>query len=200
MAERDELREGLEERLGERLSALLLARITSMERRDLVTTQDLADLQSALMSRFDLIDQRFEQVDQRFEQVDQRFEQVDRRLDQVDHRLDQLDRRVDQVDHRLEAMDLRFEGAERRLSAGEHSLQDVTEQLRSLDGRFALHAAVMEQRLETVNLSVEKASSDVIATMRGELTAAVTSQTRLVIFAVLGSIASYGGISVALAS
>ena len=186
MAERDELREGLEERLGERLSALLVARITSMERRDLVTTQDLADLQSALMSRFDLIDQRFEQVDQRFEQVDRR--------------LDQVDRRVNQVDYRLEAMDLRFEGAERRLSAGEHSLQDVTEQLRSLDGRFALHAAVMEQRLETVNLSVEKASSDVIATMRGELTGAVTSQTRLVIFAVLGSIASYGGISVALAS
>ena len=134
-----------------------------MERRDLATTQDLADLQSALMERFERIDQRFERIDQRFERIDQRFEQIDQRFEQIDQRFAYIDQRLGGTDERLDHVADRLGPLEEL----PQELRQLGEQLRNLDTQFRVHAAVMEQRFETMSVEIRRSTSELQATDEG---------------------------------
>jgi hypothetical protein len=84
------------------------------------TSRQLTDLREDMNRQFGLVHEqirelrsdmirRFEQVDRRFEQVDRRFEQVDRRFEQVDRRFEQVDRRFEQVEQRFQVFDLKVD-------------------------------------------------------------------------------------------
>ncbi len=61
----------------------------------------LKNIEEAITSLSQQMNQRFDQVDWRFEKVDQRFEKVDQRFDQIDQRFETVDQRFEQnaVDH-----------------------------------------------------------------------------------------------------
>jgi hypothetical protein len=70
------------------------------------TSRQLTELREDMNRQFGLVHEqirelrsdvirRFEQVDRRFEQVDRRFEQVDRRFEQVEQRFQVFDLKVD---------------------------------------------------------------------------------------------------------
>ena len=86
-------------------------------------------------------------------------------------RFDAIDRRFEQVDRRFEDIDRRFEAVDRRF-----------DELRTeMDHRFDLQDArmdAMEHRLTAV--------------FRGELNAAITSQTRSILIALVGTVAAMG--------
>ena len=92
---------------------------------------------------------------------------------ETDGRFGQMATRFEQVDARFEQVDARFEQVDRRF-------EQVERHLERIDSRFE----VLEHRLT--------------ATFRGELNAAITAQTRTVMFSMLGSIVSVGTLAVVL--
>jgi archaellum component FlaC len=93
------------------------------------------------------------------------------REDHVDARFDRLESRFDGLESRFDGFESRFEGLESRF-----------------DG--------LEQSVET---QITSAKHEMLAAFRGELIDAVSGQTRALIFTSAASVASMGGIAVALA-
>ena len=64
-----------------------------------------------------------------------------------------------------------------------------------LDGRFGR----IDERFEAVHSAIGQAKNEVLAAYRGEITAAVSGQTRAIIFTMIGTVLSLGGLAIALA-
>jgi uncharacterized protein (DUF3084 family) len=117
-----------------------------------------------------------------------RFEQVDARFEQVDARFEQVDARFEQVDARFEQVDARFERVEARMEEGFARIDERIDARREFDdARFAMLAGRVDNGFDRVQ-------SD----LRGQLLAAVTTQTRTLLFALLGSFAVYSGLTLSL--
>jgi predicted ATPase len=176
-----ELYEALVLKLGERTAKLLMKRVMALEDPDWATSADLTDLTEAVMARFEQVDARFEQVDARFEQVDARFEQVDARFEQVDARFEQVDARFEQVDARFEQLGGRLE-----------------EGLAHMAERITMRREADDARFEMLAMRVDGGFDRLRAELRGELLTAVTTQTRTLVFALVGSFALYAGMTLTL--
>ena len=111
-------------------------------------------------------------VDQRFAEAEDRLLQIDRRLDQVDRRLEQVDRRLDQIDRRLEQIDRRLDHMDRRFDQ-------------------------IDQRFDQVDQQFDLLRHELVAAFRGELVAAVSSQARLMMIAVISTVVGVGGLAIA---
>ncbi|MBW3604876.1 MAG: hypothetical protein KY460_08195, partial [Actinobacteria bacterium] len=86
------------------------------------------------------------------------------------------DTRLDRLDTRLDGVDARFD---------------------EMDARFTRFEERLDDRIDT---RIETAEHRIIAAMRGEFIAAVAQQTRTMIFALIGSIASISMLAFALAA
>lgn len=64
-----------------------------------------------------------------------------------------------------------------------------------LDGRFDR----IDERFEAVYSTIGQAKNEILAAYRGEITAAVSGQTRAIIFTMIGTVLSLGGLAIALA-
>lgn len=90
-----------------------------------------------------------------------------RDLDQLEER---MNIRFEAVDHRFEAVDHRFDAIDQRFDAIDHRFD-------AIDGRFALQKA------------------ELIGELRGEIIKGITSQTRTVMFGLVGSVVSMAGLA-----
>lgn len=64
-----------------------------------------------------------------------------------------------------------------------------------LDGRFGR----IDERFEAVYSAIGQAKNEILAAYRGEIAAAVSGQTRAIIFTMIGTVLSLGGLAIALA-
>ncbi|HVL98460.1 MAG TPA: hypothetical protein VM324_04125 [Egibacteraceae bacterium] len=96
--------------------------------------------------------------------------------------------RFEQVDARFEQVDARFERVEARMEEGFARIDERIDARREFDdARFAMLAGRVDNGFDRVQ-------SD----LRGQLLAAVTTQTRTLLFALLGSFAVYSGLTLSL--
>jgi uncharacterized protein (DUF3084 family) len=113
-------------------------------------------------------------MDDRFDAVDRRFEQVDQRFEQVDQRFEQVDQRFDEMDRRFEQVDQRFE---------------------QVDQRFER----VDRRFEALEGQVRELRHELLAAFRGELVTAVSVQTRMMLFGMLGAVVTMAAAALAFA-
>ncbi len=74
-----------------------------------------------------------------------------------------------------------------------HHRIDVLEE--RMSGRFGR----IDERFEAVHSAIAQAKNEVLAAYRGEIAAAVSGQTRAIIFTMIGTVLSLGGLAIALA-
>jgi archaellum component FlaC len=118
-------------------------------------------------------------VDQRFAEAEDRLMRIDRRLDQVDRRLEQVERRLEQVDRHLDQID-------RRLGLIDRHLEQIDNRFEQVDARF-----------EQVDQQFDTLRHELVSTFRGELVTAVSGQARLLLVAVMSTVAGVGGLAIA---
>jgi hypothetical protein len=99
---------------------------------------------------------------------------------------DDLSRVDERFGARLDAMDERFTA---RFDA-------FTARFDSMDERFGARFDALEERFD---LKLESSANELRADFRGEITAAITAQTRTVILALFGTLLSSGGLVLAAA-
>lgn len=99
---------------------------------------------------------------------------VDQRFAEAEDRLVQIDRRLDRVDGRLDRVDGRLE---------------------QIDGRLDQ----VDRRFDQVDQQFDTLRHELTAVFRGELVAAVSSQARLLVVAVISTVAGVGGLAIAFA-
>jgi len=80
---RHDLYNGLAEFLGEDRADTLMTYLPSHENTDLATKAGLDALETAVIDRFDMVDQRFLSMDRRLDTMDHRLEVVGQRLDRI---------------------------------------------------------------------------------------------------------------------
>jgi hypothetical protein len=68
-----------------------------------------------------------------------------------------------------------------------------------VDGRIDAVTTEMDLRFDRVDGRIDAAKNELLAAFRGELVAAVSSQTRAMIFTMAGSVAALGGLALSLA-
>ena len=89
----------------------------------------------------------------------------------------------------------RFDAVDRRLDDHDRRFDAVLGRLDDHDRRFA----VVMQRFETTDERTERAKNEILAAFRGELLSAVTGQTRQLTLTMAATVATLGGIALALA-
>ena len=80
--------------------------------------------------------------------------------------------------------------------ARQHDLDRVEASLRADVGQLRTE---MDLRFDRVDGRIDAAKNELLAAFRGELVAAVSSQTRAMIFTMAGSVAALGGLALSLA-
>jgi hypothetical protein len=80
--------------------------------------------------------------------------------------------------------------------ARQHDLDRVEASLRADVGQLR---SEMDLRFDRVDGRIDAAKHELLAAFRGELVAAVSSQTRAMIFTMAGSVAALGGLALSLA-
>ncbi len=69
----------------------------------------------------------------------------------------------------------------------------------AVDERLDLRFAAVDERFRTLELRIDLTEQRLLAAFRGELNAAVTSQTRTMLYTMAGTVVSLGGMALALA-
>jgi hypothetical protein len=155
-----------------------MKRVMAMEGRDWATSSDLSELGAAAMRRFEHVDARFDRMDIRLGQVETGMGQMKDEITHVGQRVEGLGTRVGGVETSVEGLRGRLDEGLRRLDEridARHEADDV---------RFAMLA-------DRVDNGFDRIQSD----LRGQLLTTVTTQTRTLLFAMLGSFAVYGGLT-----
>lgn len=105
---------------------------------------------------------------------------------------DRMGEREGHADERFDSLDAQFDRLESHLGGVELRLDKHDARFDAVDARFD----TLERSIET---RITSAKNDMLAAFRGELIDAVSSQTRALIFTSAASVASMGGIALALA-
>ena len=92
----------------------------------------------------------------------------------IDERFDEVDRRFEQVDRRFEQVDRRFEQVDRRFEE-------------------------VDQRFESLEGQLRELRHELLAAFRGELVSAVSGQTRMMLFGMLGAVVTMAAAALAFA-
>lgn len=128
----------LEEALGQRYAAALIARISPVPWPDVATKGDLEALSDRMDARFERMNARFEAIEARFEGIDGRFQGIDARFEGIDVKLEGIHERIDRLD---ETIDSRIEASENHLLATFH--RELNLQMRTTVFALAAMASVL---------------------------------------------------------
>ncbi len=148
---------------------------------ELATKADLRALEERLTA---LLDERMGKLEERIGGLDQRIGGLAIRTDGIDQRLDWLGSGLERLDRRLEDFGQALNFTREQLAANSADLAGLRE--------------FVDERTSRLDESMARLQGDVTAAFRGELVATVAGQTRQMMYGMVATVLSVGGLSLAL--